>query len=193
MAETPDRRRRTDLDLFVLALIEAGLPTPYQMQGAAGLSQGATTPALERLLNGKFVRQSAPGVRGRVEYKATAKGRKHLSVRWLPLLESGPSGDIDSDLRVALLALWIGGSRSMASAFLRQAAARKQGPIGAVQPVPGEEGAPLLALSYRDLKSRFTRTLLSAEADILLQIAESLPTKRDRPSLRASLMTSKAR
>jgi hypothetical protein len=29
MSETHDKRRRTDLDLFVLALIDGGVSTPY--------------------------------------------------------------------------------------------------------------------------------------------------------------------
>ena len=38
MSETRDKRRRTDLDLFVLALIDGGVSTPYELQKAAGLS-----------------------------------------------------------------------------------------------------------------------------------------------------------
>jgi hypothetical protein len=41
MSEIRDKRRRTDLDLFVLALIDGGVSTPYELQKAAGLSQGA--------------------------------------------------------------------------------------------------------------------------------------------------------
>ena len=32
MSETRDKRRRTDLDLFVLALIADGISTPYELQ-----------------------------------------------------------------------------------------------------------------------------------------------------------------
>jgi hypothetical protein len=39
---TRDKRRRTDLYLFGLALIDRGVSTPYELQKAAGLSQGAT-------------------------------------------------------------------------------------------------------------------------------------------------------
>jgi hypothetical protein len=60
MSETRDKRRRIDLDLFALALIS----TPYELQKAAGLSQGATVPALQRLLAARLVRQGKPGARG---------------------------------------------------------------------------------------------------------------------------------
>ena len=107
MSETrDDKRRRTDLDLFVLALIDGGVSTPYELQKAAGLSQGATIPALQRLLAARFVRQGKPGARRRTDYKVTATGKKLLRDGWLPLIEAGPSGDLDSDLREALLAIW---------------------------------------------------------------------------------------
>ena len=105
MSKTRDKRNRTDLDLFLLALIDGGVSTPYELQKTAGLSQGATIPALQRLLEARLVRQGKPGVRGRADYKVTAAGRKALKAGWLPLIEAGPSGDIDSDLRVALLAI----------------------------------------------------------------------------------------
>src|ERR1039458_5179899 len=102
MSETRDMRRRTDLDLFVLALIDGGVSTPYELQKAAGLSQGATIPALQRLLEARFVRQGKPGARGRTDYKVSAVGKRLLRDGWLPLLGAGPRGALDSDLRVAL-------------------------------------------------------------------------------------------
>ena len=68
MPETRDKRRRTDLELFVLALIDSGISTPYQFQKAAGLSPGATIPVLQRLLNAEFVREGEPGARRRTNY-----------------------------------------------------------------------------------------------------------------------------
>jgi hypothetical protein len=50
MSETRDKRRRTDLDLFVLALIDGGVSTPYELQKEAGLSQGAT---IEEFINAR--------------------------------------------------------------------------------------------------------------------------------------------
>lgn len=42
MSETRDKRRKSDLDLFVLALIGSGVSTPCVLQKEAGLSPGAT-------------------------------------------------------------------------------------------------------------------------------------------------------
>jgi hypothetical protein len=44
MPEARDKRHRTDLDLFILALIDSGVSTPHELQKMAGLSRGATIP-----------------------------------------------------------------------------------------------------------------------------------------------------
>ena len=108
MSETRDKRCRTDLVVFVLALIETGVSTPYEMQKMAGLSQGATIPVLQKLLEADLVRQLKTGPSGRTGHKTTAAGRKFLSSSWRTLIDDGPSGDLDADLRVALLAVsWV--------------------------------------------------------------------------------------
>jgi hypothetical protein len=104
MPETRDKRHRNDLDLFVLTLIDTGIATAYALQKEAGLSQRATIPALQRLLEASFVRPENP-----------FQGRN-------PLIENGPTGDLDTDLRAALLALSIGGNRKLTVDFLRQSA-----------------------------------------------------------------------
>jgi len=124
MPETRDKRRREDLDIFVLALIEKGISTPYDLQKRAALSPGATIPALGRLLRAGYLLQKKPGPRGRTEHTITSDGREHLMVAWRMLIEEGPSGDPDADLRVALLAIWVGGDLRRAVDFLRRSAAR---------------------------------------------------------------------
>ena len=58
-------RRRNDLDLFVLALIVSGISIPYELKTAAGLSPGATIPALRRMLEEALIRKGKPGPLGR--------------------------------------------------------------------------------------------------------------------------------
>ena len=135
MPETRDKRRRNDLDLFVLALIDSGISTPYELQKTAGLSQGATIPALQRLLEARLVRQGKPGPRGRTAYQVIATGKRLLKNGWVALIEEGPSGDVDSDLRVALLALLGGSDRRLAADFLRQSADKKLESMDAVEPI----------------------------------------------------------
>ena len=177
MSETRDKRRRTDLDLFVLALIDGGVSTPYELQKAAGLSQGATIPALQRLLEARFVRQGKPGARRRTNYKVSAAGKKLLRDGWLPLIEAGPSCDLDSDLRVALLAIWGSGDRRLAVDFLRQSADKKTESIAAAE-LTGNPGAVVpLARWYTDLRSETAKALLSAESESIRAMADALPRK----------------
>lgn len=175
MSETHDKRRRTDLDLFVLALIDGGISTPYQLQKGAGLSQGASVPALQRLLDGGFVRQGKAGARGRTDYRVTVAGKKLLKNGWRALIEDGPSGDLDSDLRVALLALWGGGDRRLAAEFLRQSADKKTASM-AVTEQGGDSGALApLGRWYSELRSASAKALLTAESAAIRAVADALP------------------
>jgi DNA-binding PadR family transcriptional regulator len=176
MPETRDKRRRTDLDLFVLALIDGGVSTPYELQKAAGLSQGATIPALQRLLEARLVRQGKPGGRGRTDYKVSATGKRLLKNGWLPLIEAGPSGDLDSDLRVALLAIWGSGDRRLAADFLRQSADKIES-IAAAELTRDSGAVAALARWYTDLRSATTKALLTAEAEAIRAMAEAVPRK----------------
>ena len=187
MSETPDHRRRTDLDLFVLALLDGGVSTPYQLQKEAGLSQGATNPALQRLLAARFVRQGKPSARGRIDYKVSAAGKKLLRDGWLPLIEAGPSGDIDSDLRVALLAIWGSGDRRLAVEFLRQSGDKKIESMATIE-LTSDAAAPL-ARWYADFRSETAKAVLRAESEAIRAMADSLPrslTGKPEPNKRST-------
>jgi DNA-binding PadR family transcriptional regulator len=189
MSQTGDKRRKTDLELFVLALIDSGISTPYELQKAAGLSQGATIPALRRLLDAGFLRQGKPGPRGRTDYRVTATGKRLSKDGWLPLIEAGPSGDADADLRVALLALSVGADRRQAADFLRRSADRKMESTTAPEAIDALSALAPLAQWYSELRSSAARTLLAAESSAIRAIAEALPrnlTVKSRRSIRAA-------
>ena len=175
MSQTRDKRRRIDLDLFLMALIDCGLSTPYEFQKAAALSQGATIPALQRLLEARLVRQGKPGVRGRTSYKVCPAGKRLLRDGWLPLIAAGPSGDIDSDLRVALLAIWGSGDRRLAADFLCQSADKKMESIASAELTGGPGAVAPLARWYTDLRSETSKAVLTAESEALRAVAEALP------------------
>jgi DNA-binding PadR family transcriptional regulator len=177
MSETPDKRRRTDLDLFVLALIDGGLSTPYELQKLAGLSQGATIPALQRLLKARLVRQGKRGARRRTDYKVTAVGRKTLKAGWLPLVDAGPSGDIDADLRVALLTIWGSGDSRLAAEFLRESADRKKALQANAEPTGDTSTVPPLARWYVEMRAGAAKALQTAECSVIRAMADSLPRK----------------
>ena len=175
MSQTRDKRRRTDLDLFVLALNESGISTPYDLQRTANLSPGATIPALQRLLESGFVRMGKPGPRGRTDYRITPAGKKLLKSGWRDLIEYGPSGDLDADLRVALLALWLGKGRRLAADFLEKSAAKKQASLQTLKESsePGSEFP--LADWYIRLRSEAGRAILKAESTAAFAMADALP------------------
>ncbi len=97
------------LDLFVLSLLDRGLETPYDLQKRAGLSLGATTPSLRRLLDAKLVtrsKDSGPGKRPRHAYELTARGKEEARQGWkLYLSPEHLPNDLDSILRIIDLAI----------------------------------------------------------------------------------------
>ena len=194
MSDIPDKRRRTDLDLFILALIDSGISTPYEFQKVAGLSQGATIPALQRLLEARLVRQGRPGTRGRVGYKVSAAGKKAFREGWQPLIAAGPSGNLDSDLRVALLAVWGSGDRVLAAAFLRESADRKLASVATAEPTITLNVSSTLARWYTSLRSEMAKASLTAESQAIRLMAETLPRtlSSNTAHSKRSIKTSKA-
>ncbi len=190
MSETRDKRRRGDLDLFVLALIASGVATPYELKTAAGLSPGATIPALARLLEAGFVLQGKPGPRGRADHKITAEGRRYLKIGWKKLVEDGPSGDLDADLRVALLALWLGGDRRLGAYFLRQSAEKRLKTMNTAEEPDDSASLPPLVLWYRRLRARSAEALIQGESAAALSMAKALP-RRPSGKQKQSRATSK--
>lgn len=178
MSETRDKRRRTDLDFFVLALIDSGVATPYELQKVAGLSPGATIPVLRRLVAKGLAVQGEAGPRGRTDFKVTAEGVRSLKSNWRKLIDQGPSGDLDADLRVALLALWGGGDRRLAAGFLRQAARQRLESLGQVEEPDQPSSAPALARWYRQMRASSARELIKGESAALLSMATALPRRQ---------------
>ena len=174
MSESHDKRRRFDLDLFILALIECGVSTAYELKTAADLSPGATIPALRRLVGGDLVVTGTPGPRGRTGYAVTTEGRRYLKSGWGGLITAGPSGDLDADLRVALLALWAGGNRRLAADFLRQTSHQR---LKAIARVEESASLPPLAIWYRRLRSTSAASLAKGESAAALAMANALPRR----------------
>ncbi len=178
MSETRDKRRRSDLDLFVLALLAEGVATPYELKQAAGLSPGATIPVLRRLVEQGMVSVGKPGPRGRTGHRITAEGRRFLKSGWRELIDEGPCGDLDADLRVALLALVVGKDRRLASDFLKQSAARMLEGIEIGEGTEGPASPPPLGRWYRRLRSTSAKALVKGEAAAALAMARALPRSK---------------
>jgi DNA-binding PadR family transcriptional regulator len=149
----------------VIALLLEGVSTPYELQSLAGLSPGATIPILQSLVEDGHVRAGKPGARGRMAYIATRKGKKWLEEVWPSLLQDGPSGDLDSDLRVFLIAIRVGEDRARAEAFLRSGLAHRRDALVDLERKMKEEGSGVwLADQYVSIRARASTAILKAEA-----------------------------
>ena len=177
MSENRDKRRRSDLDLFVLALIESGISTPYELKTAADLSPGATVPALRRLLGDGLVVRGKSGPRGRMAHKITTAGRRRLKDGWRDLIDRGPSGDLEANLRVALLALWIGHDRRLAIGYLRKAAAERLSSVERAEEQTEMASLPPLAIWYRRLRTASAAALSEGEAAAVHAMAKAMPRR----------------
>jgi DNA-binding PadR family transcriptional regulator len=186
VAPKRDKRRRSDLRAFVIALLLEGISTPYELQSLAGLSPGATIPILQSLVEDAYVKAGKPGTRGRVAYVVTSKGKKWLETVWLSLLQEGPSGDLDSDLRVFLIAIRVGKERGKAEAFLRSGLEHRQKALAELEGKMKEEGSGVwLADQYVSLRVRATAAMLKVEAKAIDSMLVDLrrdwtPAKRSR-------------
>jgi hypothetical protein len=83
---------------------------------------------------------------------------------WRPLVDEGPTGDLDADLRVALLALLVGGPQRLAVNFLRQSAKEIRESSKTESHHETSDTSPLLARLYRKLRSQSAKTLLEAQS-----------------------------
>ena len=96
------------------------LSTPYDLQSRAGISQGASLPALRRLETAGFVIKGEESARRRLEYQVTGRGMKHLESSWKALLQSR-TGDLDALLRAACVALLMGERVKVVAQYLADA------------------------------------------------------------------------
>jgi DNA-binding PadR family transcriptional regulator len=179
-----DRRSRLDLQLFVLAMIEIGLRTPYALQAEAGLSPGATIPVLARLLAAGYVERSAPGSRGRAEYKVTRLGRGFLRDS-RDSLQIDSEADLESILRAATLALVSGVTgKSVAERLLSAAGGKAESAekLSAAPQTPAGSSPPEI---YRWMRSTYLKTRLQADVRVLKHLASELKAvSLDIPPLR---------
>ena len=116
---------RSNLELFVLALVQGGHSTPYELKTKAGLSLGSTVPVLGRLEKDALLKASEPGLRRSRKYSITAKGTKVLTQGWAEQLATR-SNDVDSILRIAYLA-WLNGDKAACANFMEHSAENLRG------------------------------------------------------------------
>ena len=172
---------RSNLELFVLALIERGLGTPYDFRLKAGLSVGSTSPALKRLEDDGLITGSDPGARASRRFTLTAKGRKILKQEWESHLNSHPT-DLDSIVRIAYLA-WEFQGRNAAAKYLQESTTALCG-LAASRKAEAERLSQAVterpvAETFLWLRTRGEAMRLEVDATLLKDLAEQIsPQKR---------------
>jgi DNA-binding PadR family transcriptional regulator len=166
--------QRTNMELFVLAAVRAGLETSYDLNKKADLSVGATIPLLARLQEDGLL-ESARSVRNSRRYSLTATGDKVFQQQWRQLLLSHPS-DLESILRIAYLAIAMKTDARTVRSFLRMSAQQRKH-LGALR---ARDASSLLiptakvsfGVGYRWLRACCDAARLRGEAAMLLRIAK---------------------
>ena len=97
----------TSLDVFLLALIDSGVATSYGMREQAGVSVGASRPAMRRLKKLGLVEHGKAEARNKLAFRLTQRGRRAIVAGLEYLLDefrATPPSDTESILRIASLA-----------------------------------------------------------------------------------------
>jgi DNA-binding PadR family transcriptional regulator len=172
-----DRRTRSDLTVFVLALVGRGLNTPYLLRESAALSPGATIPVLARLVSSGYLRKGAEESRGRVEYALTSKGEALLSNSWRELFQTPPTTELDTILRTASLALLMGEPRRSVAEYLSRAEESRKDRQTAETP-PRVPESTLEAFPWMRETALLSRN--RSEASVLRKLASKLQTVKKK-------------
>ena len=177
------------LDIYILSLLDRGLETPYDLQRQGGLSLGASTPALRRLLKAKLVtldKKVSATRRPRHVYKVTESGGETASLAWKPFLgaENLPP-DLDSVLRILDMAVHYRGNKRKIAAFATRAANQRhllaeQAASSKAHAVPG--------FSYIAQRLKFDGDRYQAEAMGLFELAKQITRRSGQVLGQTSLL-----
>jgi len=169
---TPSKAR-TNLELFVLAAVCAGLSTAYDLKKNAELSVGATIPLLVKLTKlGLLEATSAP--RRSRRYSLTPQGIKALRKEWQRMLAPVPL-NFEDILRSAYLAAAMESDVRTIRKFLRDSA-RQRKHLAAVRgedarSFPATPSPRSFGTGYRWLRAFSDASRLRAEATMLSRAA----------------------
>ena len=170
-----------DLDLFILALVQRGSATPYDLKSRAGISVGSSAPVLDRLKHEGLVKGSNPGARDRVQFSITNSGQKKLRSEWEALLAERPT-DPDTILRITYLA-WALGRQDTVTTFigssadtLLSAAATRRAEAHQLQAHLENLGGE----AFRWLKTNFEAARLEAQSKALRKLGDQIRNKKKK-------------
>ncbi len=168
----------TDLDLFILVLVQRGYSTAYDLKARGGISIGSSAPVLERLAEGRLLKKSKLGVRDKSEFSITDLGKATLK-RWRDVLNTRPT-DPEAILRIAYLS-WALGQQDVLTTFidnaaetLRDVAGTRRAEAKQLQGVSSSVGAE----AFRWLKTNLEAARLEAQSKELKALTKQIRTKK---------------
>lgn len=164
------------IDRYVLYLIESGIDTQYEMLREVGVSLGASTPCLNRLIKGGFVSKlkRKTGKRAKFEFSITAAGKSVLRADISALLSPlNAARDMDSIIRLLEMATHYRVARKATMNFLNQVMEERQRRVGA----GAARGSKRLAVVWRQL---WDVKRLKADVDFLIELQGRIPNHDQR-------------
>jgi len=116
---TEPRIIASTLELMLLAMVQRGLPTSYELLTKAGLSVGASSRALKRLESDGLLK-STSGPRTSQRFALTQKGETYLKRTWASVAKKASPVTYESALRFLYLA-WLFNEPSVAISYAKKA------------------------------------------------------------------------
>lgn len=163
----------SSLDLFLLALIDSGVSTAYAFKEKAGLSVGATLPAVRRLVKSGFVVRGEKLERNRQNLELTTTGKSELQNSMKHFLidyQDHPPGDSGSVLRICAMALTNGKKLGAMKLLVAAAQDRKKRTRSLAQERSGSFAQTNLASIYLQMSKRCAAANLNAESEAFSSI-----------------------
>jgi DNA-binding PadR family transcriptional regulator len=163
------------LDLYILSLLERGLETPYHLHSQGGISLGASSPALKRLIENKLIRRitgPTTSKRRSHRYSLTEAGLEQAHLGWRPYFKDlRVPPDIDAVLRLVDLATQYKMKQAQITAFLERAARNRSD-------LARQAGARMVTrqqnpLTYAATRSTCDYARLEAEAKAMSELAQT--------------------
>jgi DNA-binding PadR family transcriptional regulator len=168
---------RSTLEVLILSFLKQGMTTTYDLQKQAGLSLGATVPALKRLATAKLVTKKASG--RRIEFSLTREGGKVL-ISWTA--PGRAPSELDDLLRTAYLTWLVGRSRTQAATVLNQGARARRRWVEELEDDSAVVGPSKVkvpdAKAYRWMRTASEAARAAAEAEALEALAHALEPQR---------------
>jgi DNA-binding MarR family transcriptional regulator len=174
-------KRQSTLELFILSCVDRGIATPYDLQRQAGLSLGATNPALKRLITAGLLKRTtgkSATRRPRHDYALTDEGKKAARVGWKDhLTASAAPTDIDSVLRIYAMAAAYKAPKESLIGFLKVGITQRSNMLEVLILTETQQSSGQSSSQYVRLRAELERLRCTAEIELLANLLTRLKKK----------------